>query len=102
MNALPPIGSFIRPVGVAGYRYCIKVTHHFGKRVQGERWGMQDKHPTDDGHRSGFHGFDLQRIAAGVWKGVGQWAPLYWVVLDEEPDGQMTMFGALLGEARHG
>lgn len=101
-SLLPAIGTFIRPVGVSGYRFSIKVCHVFPDhgRVQGERWGMQDKRPIDDGHRSHGNCFDLVPVAPGVWKdaGDGDWYDKkYWVAVPGDERGQLDMFAAEAG-----
>ena len=75
----PEVGSFIHPVG--SYRYSIRVGLHGSEgRVYGDRWGLKNGFPFDDGHTG--HGnmscIDLEPTTPGVWRD----AVTCW---DEEP-----------------
>lgn len=55
MDVLPPLGAFIRPIGMTRYGYCLRVVRQFTDddgqpAIEYERWGMRDGRPVDDGH----------------------------------------------------
>lgn len=97
--SMPAPGTFIRPVGPTGFRYCLKVDRVIGKRVQCARWGMRNRLPVDDGHISQSScGVDLLSIRPGVWREVPKargWGILntrYWVSTGDR-SGQLDLFG---------
>lgn len=104
---LPAIGTFLRPIGLIRYGYCLRVMRQFhGSAVEEpgieyERWGMQDGRPHDDGHVKGGYFIDLNPgPAPGVWADVCRFGsdraawlePLYYRAIDCDDTGQRSLF----------
>lgn len=73
MDSLPPLGAFLRPVGMIHYGYCLRVLRHFADDerpgVEYERWGMRDGCPLDDGHIQREYYIDLVPcLTPGLWR----------------------------------
>lgn len=104
---LPAIGTFLRPIGLIRYGYCLRVMRQFhGSAVEEpgieyERWGMQDGLPCDDGHvKRGYYIDLLPGPAPDVWAytcrfGIysAAWAePLYYRAIGCDDSGQQELF----------
>lgn len=100
-NALPAVGTFIRPVGYFSRSYCLKVTHQppSGLRIVGQRWGLQNKRPINDGHVGGEHCIDLTPVRPGTWKSPKHYFDehgiTYWVAMTEDERGQLSFLDTL-------
>jgi len=98
--SLPSPGTFIRPVGPTGFRYCLKVDRVIANRVLCARWGMRNRLPFDDGHvsRPDFC-VELRAVRPGVWKvDAKPWEdrflnPVYWVSTGDR-NAQLDLFGS--------
>ena len=98
---LPPIGSFLKPVGASKFHWSMRVTNHWDDgRISYERWGLKDGRATDDGRVTPGHVGDLvQTSIPGVWRdpfdfgGHQRWTccPLYYRVISG-PTGQGDLF----------
>ena len=97
----PAIGTFVKPVGLFGYLYCLEVlavvTYEAwtGECVQWQckRWGMKDGQPVDDGHlRTGASISGIRPVVPGVWKEPSHdwYGPIYWRKI--ETKGQQDLF----------
>jgi hypothetical protein len=101
MDALPPLGAFIRPIGPTRYGYCLRVLRQIdtkeGPCIEGERWGMRDQRPLDDGHIQREHfEYLTPSLVPGVWLKPG-WSRLweeevYFRLMQTNPAGQMELF----------
>ncbi|MGE8591480.1 MAG: hypothetical protein ACN6OD_19105 [Alcaligenes sp.] len=77
-DPLPPLGAFLRPVGILRYGYCIRVMQQFDPAedknlafpaIEYERWGIRDGQPFDDGNvRRGSYIDLLPAMVPGVWR----------------------------------
>ncbi len=100
-GALPPIGAFLRPIGIHGFCWSLRVTHHWDEgRIEYERWGLKDGRVIDDGHVMPGHVRDLvPTLIPGVWRdpfdfgGHQSWCccPIYYR-LTNGPTGQGDLF----------
>ena len=98
---LPPIGSFLKPVGASKFHWSMRVTNHWDDgRISYERWGLKDGRATDDGRVTPGHVGDLvQTSIPGVWRdpfdfgGHQRWTccPLYYRAISS-PTGQQDLF----------
>lgn len=99
---LPPIGSFLKPVGTERLHWSMCVTHHWGDDAIGyERWGLKDGRVIDDGRVApGYVAGNLvQTPIPGVWRdsfdfgGHQRWSccPLYYRAISG-PTGQGDLF----------
>lgn len=106
---LPPLGTYLRPVGMLPYQYCLRVVQQFlpgpaddwAPGVEVERWGVAEGRPVDDGHvaRGGYLDL-LPSTIPDVWKerckALGWpalWAePVYYRRMPTGGDGQTDLF----------
>lgn len=99
---LPPIGSFLKPVGATRLHWSMRVTHHWDDdRISYERWGLKDGRVIDDGRVApGYVAGNLvQTPIPGVWRdsfdfgGHQRWSccPLYYRAISG-PTGQGDLF----------
>lgn len=93
-----PINQFLRPVG--NYGYCLKllrvVAEKWADQWQFERWGMKEKKPFNDGHKSKWYMRNIVQIAPGIFKITGQLCcgePRYFRLIQDQPSGQLDLFG---------
>ena len=99
----PSIGTYIKPVSLRVYGYCLevmKVVAYEGwagdsvEQWQYKRWGMKDGQPFDDGHvRTGGCISGVNCIRPGVWRSWSQecdGSPMYWRKI--ETLGQQDLF----------
>lgn len=74
--SLPPLGTFLRPVGIMRWKYTMRVIRHFppdrynwNPGIEYERWGIRDGRPYDDGDVTAGHSIDLMpTLLPGVWR----------------------------------
>lgn len=75
---LPPLGAFLRPVGMLPYFYCIRVMQQFDPAeddnleypaIEYERWALREGRPFDDGNvRRGSYIDLLPAMVPSVWR----------------------------------
>ena len=79
---LPPLGSFLRPIGSRRWwLYTLRVLRHFdpgpgddAPSIEYERWGIRDGLPYDDGAVQRGHYIMLAPTSMpGVWRYPWQW-----------------------------
>ncbi|WP_313073241.1 hypothetical protein [Melaminivora sp.] len=102
--SLPPVGAYLRPVGLYRYSYCIRVVRQLAgdesnhrSGIEGERWGLQDGIPHDDGHvMRGWFADLLPGPGMDVWRERArcEWdlEPLYWRRMSAGSHGQGDLF----------
>lgn len=102
MTAHPPIGAYLRPVGI--YAYCYRVLSVRPAIDDDattiwdlERWGMtEERTPVRDGHQHMCWLRDLRQVLPGVWRipRAPIWGePLYYRQIPEpEQTGQLALF----------
>lgn len=78
-HPLPPLGSFLRPIGARSFGYTMQVTRHYieadePSAIEYARWGIRDGLPCDDGHIKPGRIIELEQTAIpGVWRWPWRW-----------------------------
>lgn len=103
-SSLPPMGAYLRPVGIHCYGYCVRVVRQFASDgcaqhpcIEYERWGLRDGLPHDDGHvmRGSFIDL-LPGPCADAWRERVrcEWGlePQYWRRMSVNSHGQGDLF----------
>lgn len=93
---LPPLFSFIRPVGPRQFGFMYKVLGHHDDGIIAQRWGMTNGLPVDDGHVKSGYWEDLTFVRPGLWRTTADecylLGPVYYALCLADSAGQMDLF----------